>query len=206
VPQEGAPSQEVRELPADPGAEVALPVLRAHGRRTVPVYTSEAQMRKRAPLEWSSFLRLATPALQEMLGGSDASLFINPGGDLSTMLDPLQLAALPEHLPPAERVGDDAAVRPLAPDDLPAALLEPVREFCRGQPAVRAAYAAELDGRPAVGLLLDGDASAAAVLSAAEPPLTAEGVPPFALTVIDEGDPGTLGAAMLAGGRPVYER
>ena len=88
VPQEGEASDELRELPAEPGAEVALPILRAHGRRTVPVYSSEQQMLKRAPREWSSFLRLGMPALQQMLAGSDACLFFNPRGDLSTMLDP----------------------------------------------------------------------------------------------------------------------
>jgi len=204
VPQEGEASEELRELPAEPGAEVALPILAAHGRRTVPVYSSESQMRKKAPYEWSSFLRLSTPALQQMLAGSGAYLFINPGGDLSTMLDPAQIAALPENHPPTERVGADTAVRALQPDEVPEHLLSPLREFCARQPTIRAAYAAELDGRLAVGLLLDPDASRAAVMAAAEAEL-ASGVPAFGMMVIDDASPGRLDAAMLAG-RPVYER
>lgn len=211
VPQEGAASEELRELPAEPGAEVGLPVLAAHGHRTVPVYSSEAQMRKTAPYEWSSFLRLGTPALQQMLAGSDAYLFINPGGDLSTMLDPAQLAALPERHPPAERIPADAALR-VGPAAAGERGLEPVVDFLGGHPEVRAAYAARVEaegdapgGRLAVGLLLEPDASAARVLSAATEELGGQ-VGDLGVLVIDEQDPGTIGGWMLAEGRPFYER
>ena len=129
VPQTGPPG-EVMELPAAAGAEIALPVLPAHGQKTIPVYSSEAQLRKKAPPEWSRFVRLGVPALQQMLAGSGMHLLINPGGDLSTMLDPGQIAALPEDHPPTERVPEDAAVRALAPDELPDDLLSPLRAFC----------------------------------------------------------------------------
>jgi hypothetical protein len=203
VPQTGPPG-EVMELPAEPGAEIGLPVLPAHGQRTVPVYSSEAQMRKKAPPEWSRFVRLGMPALQQMLAGSGVHLLINPGGDLSTMLDPVQIAALPEDHPPTSQVATDAAVRALAPDELPADLLAPLREFCARHDAIRAAYAAEVEGRTAIGLLLDEGASEAAVMTAAEAELR-DGVPPFGMRVINDSSPGTLDAPMLAG-RPVYER
>jgi SseB protein N-terminal domain/SseB protein C-terminal domain len=210
VPQEGPPSEELRELPAEPGAEVGLPILPAHGRRTVPVYSSEAQMRKRAPYEWSSFLRLGTPALQQMLAGSDACLFINPGGDLSTMLDPLQIAALPERHPPAERIPGDAPLRVGAAAAEPG--LESVTAFLGGQPQVRAAFAARVEaeegdapgGRLVVGLLLDPGASGPRVLSAASEALG--GQVQVSMLVIDEHDPGTIGGWMLTEGRPFYER
>ncbi len=203
VPQTGPPG-EVMELPAEPGAEIGLTVLPAHGQRTVPVYSSEAQMRKKAPPEWSRFVRLGMPALQQMLAGQGVHLLINPGGDLSTMIDPAQIAALPEDHPPAHPVPGDATVRGLAPDEVPDDVLTPLRAFCAGQPTIRAAYAAEVDGRVAIGLLLDPGMSRAALMSAAEAAL-ASGVPPFAMTVIDDEAPGRLGDAMLAG-RPVYVR
>ena len=205
VPQEGEASDDLRELPAEPGAEVALPILRAHGRRTVPVYSSDSQMLKRAPREWSSFLRLGMPALQQMLAGSDACLFINPRGDLSTMLDPLQIAALPDHRPPADKVSGDATVRTLDPGELPQEVLAPVREFSVRRPTIRAAYAAELDERLAVGLVLDPGASSAEMMAAADTELTRPGIPSFGMMVIDDAAPGRLGAKMLEG-RPIYER
>ena len=203
VPQTGPPG-EIAELPAEAGAEIGLPVLPAHGQRTVPVYSSEAQMRKKAPPEWSRFVRLGMPALQQMLAGNGVYLLINPGGDLSTMLDPNQIAALPEVHPPGERVSGDATVTPLAPGELPDDVLAPLREFCARQPAIRSAYAAEMEGRLAVGLLLDEGASEAAVMQAAETELSS-GVPPFGMLVIDGASPGRLGGAMLEG-PPVYER
>lgn len=203
VPQPGPPG-EIVELEAEPGAEIALQVLPAHGQKTVPVYSSEAQLRKKAPPEWSRFVRLGMPALQQMLAGSGMHLLINPGGDVSTMLDPAQIAALPEDHPPAQRVPEDAAVRALAPDEVPNDLLSPLREFCARQPSIRSAHAAELEGRLAIGLLLDQDASRAAVVAAAEVELTG-GVPPFGMMVIDDASPGKLDAAMLAG-QPVYAR
>jgi SseB protein N-terminal domain len=205
VPQEGEAGDELRELPAEPGAEVALPVLRAHGRRTVPVYSSENQMLKRAPQEWSSFLRLGMPALQQMLAGSNTCLFINPRGDLSTMLDPLQVAALPDHRPPAEKVAGDATVRAVDPGELPQELLAPVREFSASRPTIRAVYAAELDERLAVGLVLDPGVSSAEMIAAAETELTRPGIPSFGMMVIDDTSPGRLGEKMLEG-RPIYER
>jgi hypothetical protein len=203
VPQTGPPG-EVTELPAEPGAEIGLPVLPAHGQKTVPVYSSEAQMRKKAPPEWSRFVRLGMPALQQMLAGRGVHLLINPGGDLSTILDPAQIAALPEDHPPAQPLPGDATIQGLAANEVPDDLLSPLRAFCAGQPAIRAAYAAELDGRLAIGLLLAPGVSQAAVMREAEAAL-GTGVPPFAMAVIDDEAPGRLGAAMLAG-RPVYER
>ena len=211
VPQEGAAGEDLRELSAEPGAEVGLPILHAQGQRTVPVYSSEAQMRKRAPYEWSSFLRLGMPALQQMLAGSGAYLFINPGGDLSTMLDPAQIAALPDRHPAAERIPAGAALRvgPAA-DREPG--LDPVVAFLGRYPEVRAAYAARVDtegdapgGRLAVGLLLDADASAARVLASATEELGGQ-VGDLSMLVIDERDPGTLGGWMLAEARAFYAR
>jgi SseB protein N-terminal domain len=202
VPQEGPPG-DLRELPAEPGAEVGLPILPAHGHRTVPVYSSEAQMRKRAPDEWSSFLRLGTPALQQMLAGSDAYLFINPGGDLSTMLDPLQIAALPERHPPGERIPAGASLQlAQAPPDAPG--LAQVADFLRGRPEVRAAYAARVDDRLAVGVLVDAGAASARVISDAADELG--GQVQLSMLAIDEQHPGTIGGWMLAEGRPFYER
>ena len=162
-------------------------------------------MLKRAPREWSSFLRLGMPALQQMLAGSDACLFINPRGDLSTMLDPVQVAALPDHRPPADMVSGEATVRTLDPGELPQEVLAPVREFSVRRPAIRAAYAAELDERLAVGLVLDPGASSAETMAAAGTELTRPGIPSFGMMVIDDAAPGRLGAKMLEG-RPIYER
>ena len=92
----------------------------------------------------------------------------------------------------------------LAPDELPDDVLSPLREFCARHPAIRSAYAAEMEERLVVGLLLDEGASQAAVMKAAEAELSS-GVPPFGMMVIDGDSPGRLGGAMLAG-RPVYER
>ena len=203
IPQPGPPG-EIAELPAEAGAELALPVLPAHGQKTIPVYSSEAQLRKKAPPEWSRFVRLGMPALQQMLAGSGMYLLINPGGDVSTMLDPAQVAALPEEHPPAQRVPGDAIVSPLSPDEVPDDLLSPLRAFLAAQPTIRSAYAAEVDGRLAIGLLLDRGMSQAAVMRAAEAAL-GSGVPPFAMTVIDDEAPGRLDAAMLAG-HPIHER
>jgi hypothetical protein len=113
-------------------------------------------------------------------------------------------AALPADHPTASRVAADAALRALAPDEVPADLLVPLREFCARHATIRAAYAAEVEGRAAIGLLLDEGASEAAVMTAAEAELS-DGVPPFGMRVINDLSPGTLDAPMLAG-RPVYER
>lgn len=203
IPQPGPPG-EIVELPAEAGAELALPVLPAHGQKTIPVYSSEAQLRKKAPPEWSRFVRLGMPALQQMLAGSGMYLLINPGGDVSTMLDPTQVAALPEEHPPGQRVSGDATVSQLRPDEVSDDLLAPLRAFCAAQPTIRSAYAAELDGRLAIGLLLDPGASEATVMRAADAAL-GSGVPPFGMMVIDADSPGRLGGAMLEG-PPVYER
>ena len=201
VPQLGP--GELRELPAAPGDELALHVLTVRGVRAVPAYSSEAQLRKVARPEWSGFVRLATPALQAMLAGTGASLLINPGGDLSLMLDPAQVAALPEHHPPATNVPADVAVSAGTPA---AELMDALRRFFAGVPVVRAAYVASVDGRTAVGVLLDPDASSAAVLSAATEQLGGQDLPPFGLLALDPSAPGPVGGWMLREGRPFYER
>jgi hypothetical protein len=201
VPQEGP--GELREQVAGPGAEVAMRVLTVRGVRAVPAYSSEAQLRKVARPEWSGFVRLPVRALQTMLAGTGTHLVINPGGDLSVMLDPAQVAALPEHHPPATNVPADVAVSAASVEE---PVLEALREFFASVGAVRAAYAASVDGRTAVGVLLDPGASSAEVLSAATERLGAAGLPPFGMLAIDPENPGPVGGWMLSEGRPFYER
>jgi hypothetical protein len=125
VPQAGGEGP-LRELPADPGAEVALPLLAVGDVRAVAAYTSEEQLRL-APLPaWTGFLRLAGETLAAMLP-RDAQIVLNPTGQLSTLVPAARLAD--PDLPPGVRTLDEQ--RPIAAG-------EPEVEDERSLAAVRA--------------------------------------------------------------------
>jgi hypothetical protein len=197
IPQDGEGEQ-----PAEAGAEVALRVATVREERAVVAFSSERQLRKAAGAERPGFVRLAVPALQAMLRDTGVHLVINPSADLATMLDPVQVAALPERRS-ATRVPSDAEV---SAAELDPGLAETLSAYFREREPVQAAYAAELDGRLAVGVLLDAGADPSSLFSDAGTALDRPDIPPFGMLVVDPSDPGPVGGWMLREGRPFYER
>ena len=175
------PSDELRELPAEPGAEVALPVLPAHGRRTVPVYSSEAQMRKRAPQEWS-LVRAArhARAAADARGQRRVPAHQSPAA-ISRRCSTRCRSRRCRGPSPTRRAGvRDATVRTLAPDELPARGARAAARVLRSaaRRSARRTPRSWTSGSRS-GSLLDPGASSAAVMAAAETELTRSGVPSF---------------------------
>lgn len=197
IPQDGEGEQ-----PAEAGAEVALRVATVRDERAVVAFSSEPQLSKAAGVERPGFVRLPVPALQAMLRDTGVHLVINPSGDLATMLDPVQVAALPERRS-GTRVPEDAQV---GPAELDPGLASTLSSYFGTRQPVRAAYAAMFDDRLAVGVLLDPGADPSALFSDASTALDRPEVPPFGMLVLDPSDPGPVGGWMLREGRPFYER
>lgn len=209
VPQPGEEGP-LREVPADPGAEVALPVVEIGGQHAVPAYTSEAQLRLAPPPGWTGFLRLPAETLAAMLA-PDAQLVLNPTGQLSTLV-PVTRLRDPD-LPPGVRTLDEN--RPIAagePEVEDERSLDAVRAWAQGRSEVRAAYRAlyqpegEPAPRPAVGLLLDTGADPREVLGAAVRELQDKVDPALDVLPIDPDDPGLLARFMLERTEPFYTR
>jgi SseB protein N-terminal domain/SseB protein C-terminal domain len=209
VPQPGEEGP-LRELPATPGAEVALPVVEVGGQRAVPAYTSEEQLRLAPPSGWTGFLRLPAQTLAAMLP-TDGQVVLNPTGQLSTLV-PVTRLREPE-LPPGVRTLDEN--RPIAagePEEEDERSLDAVRAWAQGRPEVRAAYRAlyQPEGdpapRPAVGLLLAPGADAREILGAAVRELQGRVDPALDVLPIDPEDPGLLARFMLERTQPFYTR
>lgn len=200
----------LRELPADPGAEVALPLLAVGDVRAVAAYTSEEQLRI-APLPaWTGFLRLAGETLAAMLP-RDAQIVLNPTGQLSTLVPAARLAD--PDLPPGVQTLDEQ--RPIAagePEVEDERSLAAVRAWAQGRPEVRAAYRAlyQPEGdpapHPAVGLLLEPGSDPRVVLGAAVRDLQGQVDPALDVLPIDPADPMPLARFMLERTQPFYTR
>ena len=178
------------------GEPVDLPVVTIRGREAVPVFTSPEQLGRLVP--GAPHVRIAVRSLQAMLP-RDLALVINPHAELSRLLAPDEVAALPG-VPPG-RVGVPTVEQP--------AVLEAVAAWAVATAGVAAAYRAavtETGGeRLAVGLQPTPGTSAEALLSAATsltPPRDAH----FTLLVIDAAAPGPIERFMLERTEPFWRR
>ncbi len=190
-----------------PGEQVAMRTVDVRGIRCVPVFTSHQQLEKVVPrVSWA---RLPVATLRPMLPAG-VGLVLNPEGDLSRLVDPLELAALPDE-PGAgvERLPAGTEVRVGLPAQESPELYAAVAAACRREPAVRAAFralfqAGDAPPRLAIGVLLAPGSDPAAVLTGLAADLR-DVATDAALLVVDpaeRADP--VAAFMLRETDPVY--
>jgi hypothetical protein len=178
------------------GEPVDLPVVTIRGREAVPVFTSPEQLGRLVP--GAPHVLIAMRSLQAMLP-AELALVVNPHAELSRLLAPEEVAALPGA--PPGRVGAPAEEQP--------AVLDAVAAWAAATPGVAAAYraaVAEPSGeRLTIGLDPTPGTTAEALLDAAgtlAPPADA----PFALLVIDRTAPGPIERFMLERTEPFWRR
>jgi hypothetical protein len=198
------------ERPIGPGDEVALRVIEVRGLRALPAFTSVQQLEKTVPRV--SYVRVPVRALQQM-APPGVGVVLNPEGDLTRLLDPLELAALPEAPSAALEArprGDVAAVA--EPEPEPREVLDVVARVLAAHPEVRAAYRAVVardrtadHGELVIGLLLDDRAAASATLAQLAAELDAPNAP-FSMTAIDEGAGDLLTRYLLERTQPFHVR
>ena len=179
------------------GEPVELPVVTIRGREAVPVFTSVSQLGRLVP--GAPHVLIAVRSLQAMLPG-ELGLVINPHAELSRLLGPEEVAALPGA--PPGRVVVPAAERPV--------VLEAVAAWAERTPGVEAAYragVAEADGeRLAVGVLPGAGADGDGLLEAAAAGLTPPPGAALDLLVIDSAAPGPIERFMLERTQPFWRR
>ena len=191
------------------GDEVAMRVVEVRGLRAIPAFTSVEQFEKIVPRV--SYARLPVHALQQMVPPG-VGLVLNPEGDLSRLLDPIELAALPE-TPPAELEsrGAEEIAAVAEPEPEPREILDVVARVLAQHPEVRAAYRAVVSrerdadtGELVIGLVLADGAESAATLTALAGELDLARAP-FAMKTLDPRAGDLLTRYLLERTRPFHQ-
>lgn len=150
--------------------QLELRVLEAEGRRVIPIFSSEARIQEFVQRE-ETYLQMNGRALLGTVTGSGTGLVLNPGAAYGKEFTPEEIAALLDGS--LFRRGEEREVKAgeqvllAQPARYPHELVRALRSFLAGQPAVRAAYLAQMH-RPTLGdsphlvIGIDGDLAAIA--------------------------------------------
>ena len=187
------------------GGDVQLPVLESEGRRYLPVFTSEDELRRSVPADVPC-VRLTGRALAGMWE-TDLWMAVNPRGEVGAILSPGEVLRLPHGGP------DDQQFVVGEPAEEPAELLDLLGRWASSRPEVRALYRALLlvkdSGRGAelvVGVETDEGADAARLMEGAKAAGRESGIASLAFLPVRRDRPGTVATYMLEHTTPFYER
>ena len=203
LPAPAAP-EEARRVVARSGDEVPLPFLERDGVRYVPAFTSETRFREFSPAG-GPYMRIRGRVLASIWPEA-CSLALNPGGAVGLALEPDEVARLREPEPRREErfaLGE--------PREEPVEILDAMRAFAEGTPAVEALYRCVLLRPPSrrpqlvIGLELAGGA-VDALLAGASRAAREAGADALSFLLIGRGEPNVVEQFLLERTTPFWVR